>query len=108
MLPAMSPPGMPGGPSPYSGALPMMGQSSPEPAGMGQVGSAVSKLGMEIDQALKLLLQAAPAEAETIAQMIMTLRQIVSKAASGGSMAGGGLMPDAGMIPDGSSRISGL
>lgn len=105
MLPALSPPGMPGGPSPYGAALPMMGGTPPAPAGASQVGSAISKLGMEIDQALKLLLQAAPDHGETIAQMIMTLRQIVASASAGSGL---GLTPDAGMLPDGSSRISGL
>lgn len=98
---------MPGGPSPYAGALSML-QPTLEPAGVAQTGSAISKLGMEIDQALKLLLQAAPQQGETIAQMIMTLRQIVASASQAGAMTGGGLTPDAGMIPDGSSRISGL
>lgn len=99
---------MPGGPSPYSAALPMMGmQPEPTPIGMGQTSSAIAKIGMEVDQALKLLLQAAPQRAQDIAQMIMTLRQIVAETSSGPA-SGGGLIPDAGSLPDGSSRISGL
>jgi hypothetical protein len=97
---------MPGGPSPYSAALPMMGmQAEPTAPGVGQTSSAIAKIGMEVDQALKLLLQAAPQRAQDIAQMIMLLRQIVSEASSG---SGAGLIPDAGSLPDGSSRISGL
>lgn len=74
-------------------------------AGAAQMGTGLTKLGLEVDQALKLLAQMAPVTQEWVLKTTQELQQQIGRALQSQLSAVGG--PDS-AFPDGSSRLSGL
>lgn len=83
------------------------GAPSPEgqTAGAAQVGTGLVKLGVELDQGMKLLGQLAPSTMEWVLKTTQELQQQIGMALQSQSNALGGPAP---AFPDGSSRMSGL
>lgn len=107
MLPPMPPPqAMPATPSFASLAGPMGGGAPDPTAGGNQIGSALVKTGVEIDQALKLLAKMAPSTAEWVLKTTLELQQQIGLALQSGQAVMDGSQDSS--FPDGSSRMSGL
>jgi hypothetical protein len=90
-IPLDGPPPLPGGggagpagPTPADkGAQPQPGAPNP---GSSQVGGAAVRLGMEIDQSLKLLAQALPTLAPWVQRVVMDLRTNLGQALASGAV----------------------
>ena len=91
----------PMGPAPTAPGVPSEGQT----AGAAQIGTGLVKLGMEIDQAMKLLGKMAPSTMEWVLKATQELQQQIGLALQQQTSPLGS--PSA-TFPDGSSRISGL
>ena len=90
------------GPAPTApGAPPSDGQT----AGAAQVGTGLVKLGMELDQGMKLLGKLAPETMDWVLKTTQELQQQIGLALQSQANALGG---PASPFPDGSSRMSGL
>lgn len=78
-------------------------------AGAGQVGTALVKIAVEVDQALKMLGKSAPSMAPWVLKTTLELQQQISTALqdSRSQLTNTGA-PDNVSFPDGSSRISGM
>lgn len=103
-----APPPLPpagGGPGSPSYASLVGGAPEPGPAGASQLGGAAVRMGLEIDQALKMLARAVPALAPWAARVTTELRMQLGQALANGGAPTSPEPMDNAVFPDGSGRL---